>query len=129
MKNLKNRAKKLLLSAGVNPSHMGFETLAEAIVLCYKDQQMIHNVTTKLYIILSERFEKNCGAVERNIRHSVSMACRDQETVCSVLNLPSNAIRRGSVNNKSFIAACVQVLKMEDEENEQSNHGSWSADR
>lgn len=116
MKSIKNRAKRLLLSAGVNPSYMGFEVLAEAIVLCYNDQDLIYNITTKLYKILSVKVGRSCTAVERNIRRAVTMACEDEEIVSSVLGFSIGAVKCGKVNNKSFIAACVQVLKMEDDE-------------
>ena len=113
---LKNRIRKLLLQGGVDPSLSGYEYLLTSIELCYKDNALIQNITKDLYCTVARIHNTKNTNVERCMRHAIENM---RQTECSwfrkeVIGLMENKL---ALTNSSFIAICVEILKMQEVEN------------
>lgn len=111
---MKNRARKLLMNLGVDPALLGYDYLVESVNLCYCDKKYIRNITKELYPYLAKQNQTTTSAVERAIRHAIEKACqmcpdmRQKLIICPSYD-------QGKYTNSQFISACVEQLKMEDE--------------
>ena len=113
---LKNRIRELLLQGGVDPSLSGYEYLLTSIELCYKDTALIQNITKDLYYTVARIHNTKNTSVERCMRHAIENM---RQTECSwfrkeVIGLMENKL---ALTNSSFIAICVEILKMQEVEN------------
>jgi hypothetical protein len=110
---MKSRVRRLLMSLGVDPSLMGYDYLVEGVILCYKDRKISKQIM-KLYSMLAIQIETNAQCVERAIRHAIERACDMCPNIYDKLIVPLS-IDSGKYTNSQFISACVEQLKMEDE--------------
>ena len=114
---MENRIRKLLLQAGVDPSLSGYDYLMTGLQMCYEDRSLFHHVTKELYWMIAEKHKVKASNVERCMRHVIENMKR---TDCSwfrkeVIGLVED---KRKLTNTQFLAICVEILKMqEDEEN------------
>lgn len=111
---LKNRIRKLLLAGGVDPSLIGYEYLLTGIYLCYNDRSLLQQ-TEELYHVVAEKHGSNIARVRRCMRYAVENM---EKTDCfwfrkEVIGLIDD---RCLLTNSQFIAICVEILKMQEDE-------------
>ena len=112
---LQNRIRKLLLNAGIDPSLLGYELLLTGIEMCYLDRTMLQSVTKALYIDIG----KSCGIkavnIERCIRHAIAKA---KETDCEFFQKEFAGFvnSKNKLSNSQFIGLCVEILKIQEED-------------
>jgi hypothetical protein len=112
---LKNRIRKLLLAGGVDPSLIGYQYLLTGIYLCYDDRSLLQHTTDKLYHIIAEEHGTKHTIVRRCMRYAVENM---EQTDCfwfkkEVVGLIDD---RCLLTNSQFIAICVEILKMQEDE-------------
>lgn len=64
----------ILHKVGIPAKHKGFRYLREAILLVVEYPELINQVTTSLYPIISRTFNSDPAAVERAMRYAISKA-------------------------------------------------------
>ena len=111
---MENRIKKLLLRLGIDPFMLGYKYLIDAIDICYCDSCYAKGVTKLLYPYLAKKNKTTQQRAERNIRNAIEKAfsCYSSE-IEKELIIPAPS-KSGKYTNSQFIAACVEKLKMED---------------
>ena len=116
MKTVENRIKTLLLKIGVDPSLLGYNYLVEAIKICYADNNVLYRGMTKiLYPEVAKIFDTTPSRVERAMRHSIEKVCDNNPNGFEILVFLPPAIL-GKYANSQFIGACIEYLKMNEEE-------------
>ena len=113
---LQNRIRKLLLSAGVDPSLSGYGYLMTGIEMCYKDHSLFQHVTKELYWLIAEKHGVKHTNVERCIRNAIENM---KNTNCTwfkkeIIGLIED---KRDLTNTQFLAICVEILKMQEVEN------------
>lgn len=103
---LKNRIRKLLLKAGVDPSLSGYDFLTTGVQMCYDDRSLFQHVTKELYWMIGEKHGVKAPNVERCMRHAIE---KMRHTDCSwfrkeVVGLAEN---KQALTNSQFLAVCV----------------------
>lgn len=112
---MKNRIRRLLLQAGVDPALSGYDYLMTGIQLCYKDRTLLQYITKGLYCTIANAYDVKNANVERCIRNAIdTMKKTDfnwfkKENIGFIENI-------NALTNTQFIAVCVEILKMQEEE-------------
>lgn len=112
-KDLTLRIKQLLLNIGIDPSISGYRMLETSIRFCYNDESYLKAITKRLYPDVAKKHESTESRVERSMRHSIEKAYNLNENIYEKLPLPVEK-NKCKFTNSTFIAACVELLKMED---------------
>ena len=71
--NLSNLVETELLELGITPDYRGYRYLVTAIQMAMQDEEIIYNVTTKLYVAIAEIYHTTGANVERSIRTAISV--------------------------------------------------------
>lgn len=112
---IESRIKTLLMKVGIDPSNNGFDYLVEAVRVCYEDKNELKYITKRLYPNIAVKFSTTVSGVERAIRHAICMSSqynpKNFEILCFV-----GSPERGALTNSQFIGACVEYLKIHEEE-------------
>lgn len=111
---MKNRVRKLLMSLGIDPALLGYDYLIESIVVSFEDKTYLNQITKKLYPHLAKQFQTTSSRAEKAIRHAIERASFRRPDMHDVLIICPSA-ESGKYTNSQFISACVELLKMEDE--------------
>ena len=112
--NISKRIIQLLLKVGIDPSHVGYDYLREAIMLGYSDRKYLRNITSALYPKIAEINGVTITSVEKSIRHAISkIAILNPDAYRLMLFAPSD----GHYTNSQFIACCVELLHAEESGN------------
>ena len=104
----------ILKELSVPPHLTGFDYLIDAIVLCYKDREIMHSMTKALYPTIGKMYKKTSSEVERAIRHAVIWCFNncDGDVTYSVFGNTID-MNTGKVTNSHFIATIVEILRYE----------------
>jgi two-component system response regulator (stage 0 sporulation protein A) len=102
----------ILNKLGISPNKDGYRYLCEAIRICSKDELYLHNITTKLYPLLSDIFNKKISSIERSIRYAIEVGWLNSDYNYSN-ELFKNTLSYNKLNpsNSLFIATIVEYLK------------------
>lgn len=111
---MKNKIKRLLLKLGVDPSLHGYDYLVDAIDICYQDKSYARQITKRLYPYVASKNNTTVDRAERCIRNAVEKVCNTASDLVDELILPISC-DSGKYTNSQFICACVEKLKMEEE--------------
>lgn len=112
---MENRIRKLLLQAGVDPSLLGYNYLMTSVQLCYENRDLLQHITKELYWAVAKKHNTTHTRAERCIRNAIENM---KQTNCKwfrkeVIGLIEN---KRELTNTQFIAICVEILKMQEEE-------------
>lgn len=113
---MENKIRKLLMRLGVDPAILGYTYLLDAVLLCYSDGVFLREVTKLLYPSVAKKNQTSSLRVERAMRHAIENAHDINPNMCDQLFFQPSLIK-GKYTNSQFIAACVEQLKVEDDEN------------
>lgn len=98
----------------IDVSSIGYEYLKKAIEYCCNDEDLINNITTKLYPVVGKDFGITNLNVERTIRNTLDKAF--EEGGMLEINEFFNDIvykNEGKFSNAEFIAIIVKLIKFE----------------
>ena len=112
---MKERIMKLLLTLGISPCMKGFQAMVCAIEMIMADQDLLNQVSKRLYPEVAEQCNTTVHAAERNIRQAVISMFdhHDHEQIVDVLGLEVN-MHTGKYTNSEFLGLCALKLRMED---------------
>ena len=116
MNTMENKIKTLLMKLGIDPSVLGFRYLVSAIGVCYEDPNALYSGVTKiLYPKVARQFNTTPSRVERAMRHSIERMHYINPNSWENLVFPPPT-STGKYTNSQFIGACVEYIKMNEEE-------------
>ncbi|MBE3555950.1 MAG: sporulation transcription factor Spo0A [Firmicutes bacterium] len=98
------------------PAHIkGYQYLREAILMVYKDREVLGAVTKVLYPTIAAQFETTPSRVERAIRHAIEVAWGrgNAETIRKMFGYTVDA-ERDKPTNSEFIAMVADYLQLND---------------
>ena len=70
----KDEITSILINLKIHPKMSGFDYIREAVSLCLKEPDLLRNITTKMYPMLSEKFKVKASIIERCIRFAINSA-------------------------------------------------------
>lgn len=113
-----SKIRRLLLQAGVDPALSGYDYLLTAIEICLNDRTLLQCVTSKIYPIIGEKYNVKPKNAERCMRIAVDnmKSTHSSWFQKEVVGLMEN---KKVLSNSQFIAICVEILKIQEEENAQ----------
>ena len=100
-----------LLTCGCTPKLSGFKYLIDAINICL-DIEYVNSFEKDIYFVISQKYEKNLGAVKKAIKNAIDTAALNynlNDETC-VFNMASS-IKSGSIPSAEFIAYSAQKIK------------------
>ena len=103
----------ILNKLGISPNKDGYRYLVESIKICYQDNNYLYNITTKLYPLLSNIFNKKISSIERSIRYAIEVGWLNSDYNYSN-ELFKNTLSYNKLNpsNSLFIATIVEYLRL-----------------
>lgn len=116
--NVESRTAEILRSLGI-PAHVkGYRYAGEAIIMVYKNPNIINYVTKGIYPHIAKEFETKPACVERAIRHAIETAWMytDKTAICELFfRCKKESYYRPT--NAEFIATIAERLRFENFEN------------
>ncbi len=67
----------ILIDLKIYPKMAGFDYMREAVKLCLNEQELLNNITTKLYKKVAEKFSVKPSVIERCIRFAINSAYKN----------------------------------------------------
>lgn len=93
------------------PAHIkGYRYIRDAIVLIFHDDEMVFDITKKLYPTLAKKHNTTPSRVERAMRHAIELAWSQKE-FDQLVNMFRN-FRSHRPTNAEFLASVVDVLNL-----------------
>jgi len=109
---LEERISNYLHNIGI-PSHIkGYKFLTTAVIMVYKDFNVLDSITKQLYPAIAKTYETTDSRVERAIRHAIEVAWKD-ETKAEFINShlgPMISFDKKPTNSE-FIASLTDLLR------------------
>ncbi len=103
-----------LILMGITPNLEGYKYLKESILLCYRDNSLINNLTKGLYPTIAKIYNKNNATIERNIRHAIRVSCDSNKILALNTIMGSGVIAKYERPTVSqLIAILVERLLMQ----------------
>ena len=111
------RVSNILRGLGVPANIKGYYYLRFAIILTYRNRQLIENITKELYPAVAKEFQTTKSRVERAIRHAIECAW-DRGDFDYLQKIAGNTVSpvRGKPTNGELIALLADSLHMEDKQ-------------
>lgn len=72
--DVKKEITKIIMNMGIRPKLKGFNYLAEALSICYMNEDYMENITNVLYPMVAKNSGATWQMVERNIRTAINDA-------------------------------------------------------
>ncbi len=109
---LTQRISNYLHNIGI-PSHIkGYKFLTNAVILVYKDFNILDSITKKLYPTVAKNFGTTDSRVERAIRHAIEVAWKDESNKEYIdKNLAPMITFAKKPTNSEFIASLTDLLR------------------
>lgn len=104
---------QIMRDVGV-PAHIkGYQYMRDAIMMAFKDREVISAVTKRLYPELAKVHKTTPSRVERAIRHAIEVAWNRGrvDTINSIFGYTINT-RKGKPTNSEFIAMVADTLRL-----------------
>ncbi len=112
--NLDTSITNLIHEIGV-PAHIkGYMYLREAIIMVYKNIEILGSITKVLYPQIAEKYNTTPSRVERAIRHAIEVAFSrgNVEEIRNIFGYTVNA-KKAKPTNSEFIAMVADKLRIE----------------
>lgn len=112
--NLEQKVSQILYKIGI-PVHLtGYQYLRTAIIMVVENNEMISQITKKLYPRLAQKYNSTPSRIERAIRHAVEVAWnRGQiEFIQNIFGYTVDS-NRGKPTNSEFIAIVADKIQLE----------------
>ena len=111
VKMLDEKLSIILLEVGIVPNVKGYRYLRCAVVLAMMDNEILHNITKKLYPMIATKFDTSSSRVERAIRHAIEIATNSgkMENINSLFGIKIYG-RNEKPTNSEFIALIADKL-------------------
>lgn len=77
--SIKALIKRIVDATGLNPAHVGYRYLIEAIILCYEHPEYLVSKSKGLYQIIAHNHNVNNGTIERAMRSALTYAWNKYE--------------------------------------------------
>lgn len=103
------QAAVLLKKLGVNPAHLGWTYLNEAINLAIEDIHNVFAMTSIMYPKIAEKYGVSAHSVERCMRHAIKRAF-SMAPLAALKAVFGNTIDATGITNSQFIATLAQVV-------------------
>lgn len=112
-KDLEKEVTHAIISLQIPPFLKGFSYLRDAIMLTVQDQNLIKEITKKLYPIIASRYNTNLYRVERAMRFAIETAW-NKGNVALLHQLFGYCIddKKGKPTNASFIAKISDQIRL-----------------
>lgn len=97
------------------PAHIkGYGYMKEAILMVYKDVDLLGSITKALYPAIADKYETKATRVERAIRHAIEVAWArgNHEAVSNLFGYSSHHMKQKPTNSE-FIAMVSEKLRTE----------------
>ena len=111
--SVQSKITQIMRDVGV-PAHIkGYQYMRDAIMMAFKDREIISAVTKRLYPELAKAHKTTPSRVERAIRHAIEVAW-NRGRVDTINNLFGYTIntRKGKPTNSEFIAMVADTLRL-----------------
>ena len=111
VKMLDEKLSIILLEVGIVPNVKGYRYLRCAVVLAMRDNEILHNITKKLYPMIATKFDTSSSRVERAIRHAIEIATNSgkMENINSLFGIKIYGHNEKPTNSE-FIALIADKL-------------------
>jgi len=104
---LENKIRNILLRLGIIPYRVSSKCLKEALVMYACHSEAIPNLSKDLYPQIADKYGLSVSAVERNIRHAVLLARKNQTDMYDeIFSYPAN----GNITTGEFLAATSDYI-------------------
>lgn len=103
------QATVLLKKLGVNPAHLGWTYLNEAINLTIEDVHNVFAMTNVMYPKIAKKYDVSANSVERCMRHAIKRAFA-VAPLAALKAVFGNTINDSCIANSQFVATCAQVI-------------------
>lgn len=102
---------KIIWGIGI-PAHIkGYRYLRSAIIMVFKNPELIDSITKRLYPDLAKEYKTTPSRIERGIRHAITTAWNRGPTE-KMLEIFSNQ-KNLKTTNSQFIATISEQIRME----------------
>ncbi|NLI38384.1 MAG: sporulation transcription factor Spo0A [Clostridiaceae bacterium] len=111
--SVQSKITQIMRDVGV-PAHIkGYQYMRDAIMMAFKDREIISAVTKRLYPELAKAHKTTPSRVERAIRHAIEVAWNRGrvDTINDLFGYTINT-RKGKPTNSEFIAMVADTLRL-----------------
>lgn len=109
---IEERIKSIFSNVGISNDLDGYKYLHRAILLCYKDENLLSSVTKNLYPNIAKYFSVSVKSVEKSISKAIGFAWKNQRESYFYKNMGCNEKDKSKkISNKKFISVAVEYIK------------------
>ncbi len=108
------QATNILLELKIQPEMLGFDYLRKSIELCVLDEDLINNITTKLYPMVGKYFSVKSSIIERCIRNAINQSYKSKGLL-GLNNVYNTIIYKNDYkpSNSELISIIVEKIKLD----------------
>jgi len=106
--------REIMAELGSPESLIGFPYIIKGILMCVENENMINQITFRLYPEIAACFDTTASRVERGIRHVVEVIfTRGDEDAIAKYFRNSISPDKGKVTNGEFIARIANIVRFQ----------------